>query len=300
MEINKSSQQGQALLFVIIALTIALTVGVAITARTLSSIKRTSSTDTSGRVLAAAEGGIEWFLRQPVSILEKLSDGDTGNGTECPQGTVGSTDASNTCVITYQPEGDDKIQSMAKVDVGTFNTNGTLEGEDLYWFVLNPGDVKEVALKDYKNEANYYLGGLKVCWKSQSEQNASGLYYLTYSTDGVTAKKIISPTTTYGTYVVSGEVSAQVGMGEFNSCYTIDITEPQSGIRFKSLYAPSKVGVIPLNGGFPTQGFKIHSLGILDNTGQGISITKEITVYRSLPYAPSAFDYSLYSTAPIN
>ena len=65
---------GQALLFVIVAMTVALAVGVNVSLRTLSSVSRTAQSDTSERVLAAAEGGAESFIKLSVGQLEAISD----------------------------------------------------------------------------------------------------------------------------------------------------------------------------------------------------------------------------------
>ena len=64
------SQKGQTLLFVIVAVTIAMAVGVAVSTRTIQSLKRVARTDTSARVIAAAEGGIENLLSRNYSQLD--------------------------------------------------------------------------------------------------------------------------------------------------------------------------------------------------------------------------------------
>src|SRR3972149_3695556 len=75
-----AKEWGQALLFVIVAMTVALAVGINVSLRTLSTISRTSQADTSERVLAAAEGGAEAFLKLSVGDLKTLSDAYS-NGT---------------------------------------------------------------------------------------------------------------------------------------------------------------------------------------------------------------------------
>ena len=47
-------QKGQTLLFVIVGVTIALAIGIAVSTRTLSSLRRAARSDTSARVIAAA------------------------------------------------------------------------------------------------------------------------------------------------------------------------------------------------------------------------------------------------------
>jgi hypothetical protein len=66
-------QKGQTLLFVIVGVTIALAIGIAVSTRTLSSLRRAARSDTSARVIAAAEAGIENLLSKPDSLLISAS-----------------------------------------------------------------------------------------------------------------------------------------------------------------------------------------------------------------------------------
>ena len=72
IKMNKN-QKGQTLLFVIVAVTIAMAVGVAVSTRTIQSLKRVARTDTSARVIAAAEGGIENLLGRNYSQLDDVA-----------------------------------------------------------------------------------------------------------------------------------------------------------------------------------------------------------------------------------
>lgn len=81
IKMNKN-QKGQTLLFVIVAVTIAMAVGVAVSTRTIQSLKRVARTDTSARVIAAAEGGIENLLGRNYSQLRKALY-DVNNPPDC-------------------------------------------------------------------------------------------------------------------------------------------------------------------------------------------------------------------------
>jgi len=67
-------QKGQTLLFVIVGVTIALAIGIAVSTRTLSSLRRAARSDTSARVIAAAEAGIENLLSKPDGVLMAASN----------------------------------------------------------------------------------------------------------------------------------------------------------------------------------------------------------------------------------
>jgi len=53
--LSPENNKGQALLFVIVAVTMAMAVGISVSTQTISSLRRASRTDTSARVIAAAE-----------------------------------------------------------------------------------------------------------------------------------------------------------------------------------------------------------------------------------------------------
>ena len=72
------NEKGQALLFVVVAMTIALSIGINASVRTITSLSRTTRTYTASRALAAAEGGIEVSFDVPkwAYIQTLLSRGD--------------------------------------------------------------------------------------------------------------------------------------------------------------------------------------------------------------------------------
>lgn len=71
-KINNLDNQGQVLLIVVVALAVLLGVGLSISSGTLSSITRTSRTDSLQKVTAAAEGGLESYLLKSDSALANL------------------------------------------------------------------------------------------------------------------------------------------------------------------------------------------------------------------------------------
>jgi hypothetical protein len=67
---NKINDSGQVLLIVTIALATLLGVGISISNQTLSSITRTSQTDSLQKVTSAAEGGLEKYLLLTDEVLQ--------------------------------------------------------------------------------------------------------------------------------------------------------------------------------------------------------------------------------------
>jgi Tfp pilus assembly protein PilX len=299
---NNQSQKGQALLFVVIAMTVALSLGLSVSTRTLTSLRRTATTDTSARALSAAEGGIEWFLVQALQTMMNLSDGNNNSGTDCPSGSTGDSTGTS-CVVTFQPQtndsrGEDYIQTTATVNVSEFTYNESSNTN--YWFNLDTGMVKEVSLRSYKSPFAYFNGTLQICWNSLDSSQSSAIYFITYGTSGDTIKRILTPLNPSPPLSIQGGTARTGSRTGYNDCYTTGTLNNLYGIRFKSLYAPSKVAVFPTGTGFPVQGFKIVSKGELGGNGEIAPVVKTVTAYRSLPYLPAVFDYAIYSNGAID
>ena len=96
-----NNEKGQTLLFVIVAVTIAMAVGVSVSTRTIQSLKRVARTDTSARVIAAAEGGIENLLSKTYSQLDQVAD-RTPDDVSCA--SIGARFEESQCVY-YLSEG---------------------------------------------------------------------------------------------------------------------------------------------------------------------------------------------------
>jgi hypothetical protein len=293
-----NNENGQALLFIIVALTVAMAIGMSVSTRTISSVRRSTSTDTSSRVYSAAEGGIEWFLRQPQTVLNNLSDGNNSGGSECPTGTVDYLDDNNSCVINYTAATGDNIESRAVVNVAPFTFNNPTGSTNHYWFYLNSGEVKEVRLN------GSYTGNIRICWSSQDTTLIPDLYYSYYNNaSGMLQKGILRNRA--GTNAANeGTLPANLVINASNTIYpALDFTEcalvsiPNNavmGLRLKSMYAPAKVGVFEAGGTLPTQGYIINSTGELVNE-ETIRTVKKLKVFRSFQYLPSIFDYAIYS-----
>jgi hypothetical protein len=296
---RKINQQGQALLFVVVAMTVALAVGIAVSSRTLSSLRRSANTDTNSRVTAAAEGGIEWFLNQPMTTLQLLADANgSNNGAECPAGTSGSPTNSRACVVTYNPRTGDAVTAQAVVEIDEFALNS--DGNDHYWFMLDAGNVKEVRLVA-PNGTTFYNGNLLLCWQSSDASNNGGIYYQIYNSTAITTKQIISPSSVVGTFDAQGFVVSGGSLrAGYSDCYQINSINNQFGLRIKSMYVPAKIAIYPLSNGFPTQGYRLTSIGQLVNSSNAITSLKELVVYKSFSYMPSIFDYTIYSDEVID
>ena len=279
--------EGQALLFVVVAMTIALSVGINASVRTITSLSRTSRTDTASRALAAAEGGIERYLALSTTELE-----DTNSG-NCAVGTF-DNDA-NACLIEFDAT-TDVVVSQAFVTVERYEP-------DFYPFELESGQIKEVNLYDYNSDSYYPSSDIELCWSSvppPATDPESDLMYIAYNNSGVQARGGLYGTNSPGAPDARGGFDgAGAGHDGYDNCATVDISNDIYGLRIRSMGGTSRVGVFPDGGArLPLQGYTIKSVGrIAQDTG--VTATRTITIIRTLPYLPVSFDYALYSEGSI-
>lgn len=282
------NQDGQIVLFVVVALTIALMFGVGISLRTLSSVARVTASDTAAKVAAAADGGAERFLGLPYYNLTQVVSGT------CPSGT---TSLGGACQITFGNSITDPIISQALVTVRAINQD---ENSENYSTVVPQDDLREINLDGY---GDY---DLTVCWDNADVNSNwdTDLYYQVYGVEKGAAKIFekygVSSDGSYdGPYTKKGFIMETAPGDCDNNSYgfTIDADKLTNayGLRIRSINGASVVTIIPADGAtLPVQKFEITSVGSLYYNGQ-LAGTKKVVVTRSLPYLPAMFDFALYS-----
>ncbi len=276
-----ANQKGQTLLFVVVAMTIALSIGINASVRTLTSLSRTSRTDTSSRALAAAEGGIERYLALSSKELEQAT---TGNS--CPEGVYDN--ATSSCKIEFE-NASDILVSQAFVSVERYNPI-------FYPFTLESGQVKEIKLYDNTTDSYYSDSQIEICWTSNPE---SDVMYLSYNSSGVQERGGLTGNDSPGApYSTKGFSNAGAGH-DYTNCQAVDVGNNIFGLRIRSVGGESDIAVFPTGGAtLPLQGYKITSIGRIKQE-QDITATRIIKVIRTLPYLPVSFDYALYSEGGI-
>jgi len=294
--LSPKNNKGQALLFVIVAVTMAMAVGISVSTQTISSLRRASRTDTSARVIAAAEGGIENLLGRNYSQLDAAID-DGSVDCDAVGAVSGPESEPGTCSYVFSEGSDggvedsgDKISSRAIVRVETFSTNE----ENGYAFDLTPGMVKEV----YLPSSSYSSNKIQICFKSNESESA--IYYYSYRSDGTVLKGGLYP---YPGNVPSGMLSrrfeqatrANKGGTIGNAfCKEVTLVSGHYGLRIKTLFSPTKVIVYPISGySLPTQGYKLTSRGEVSEGATEERAT--VIVHKSYPYAADVFDYGIYT-----
>ena len=278
-----SNEKGQVLLFVVVALTIALAVGTGISLRTLSSTSRVSGSDTATRVLAAAEGGIERFITKSEGELEAR------------------VNSCSDCEITFDPQQSfiftDKITAKATVTVERYSGK---DANGNYSLILKQDQIADV------NMEGYSPNNIDVCWTAEDVSKNTDLSYFAWGKSG-TNYNFIKGGAKAGTRVGfppsynTNFPNASSGHG-FSDCMAVNsLPSGLKSLRIKSVNGNSKIYLFPSgNGLLPYQGYKVTSVGRLLQDS-AITATKTIIAIRSLSYLPSMFDYSVYSNGgPLN
>lgn len=275
-------QKGQALLFVVVAMTVALAVGVSVSLRTLSSVSRVATTDTSARALAAAEGGAEKFLSYTLSELDDLTAYCTGN-----YGT-GYSSVPSECQVLFEGVGLDNVDVRAVMIVQSLGA-----GVPFYDVTVPKTDLVEI------NMDGYSASSVNVCWKGST----SVLLYSAYGSTSNPLRGVLCPTSgcPSGIGNITGDVTASAGSGDcagysnFVAISGLSSINNLLGLRLVSLGASSNVRIDAVGSAtLPIQGYLVTAIGELMADGS-VQSTRVVKVRRSLPYLPAFIDFSIYA-----
>ena len=287
---KKQFSNGQALLFVVVAVTIALAVGVTVTSRNLSSISRITRTDTAAKAVAAAEGGVERMLMQTDDVLNNLSS----ESLDCSKAgsDFSSVTDSPSCLLTFSKQATDKTTSAADIKVEKFSFNET----DHYWFSVDSGFTKEVVLTTPSGSV-YGSNTIKICWDNPK----TAILYFSYNKDGSIKRGGLVSENFENSSDISGfdSVSYTANQKPYPLCKDdVSLVSAPYGLRITPLYGSAKIGIFPAGGSdtLPNQGYKITSTGRVLEEGT-VKEAIKVVVYRSLPYMPSFFDNAIHSEA---
>lgn len=309
--IRESHESGQALLFVVIAMTIALALGIGLSLETINSVSNVADTDTSQRVLAAAEGAAERALTMSNDKLKDMkenpaafcADKDHLNGTWDA--------AAGKCYVDFVTNtGDDDVAVRASVTVTEYQV--VFDDEHSTPLDISQSNVEEIFLKGY-NPGGNATGDIQICWNGPAV-----LYYRVYNEAGDNFNNIVKYSTAVdcssgcpdvdNSWTMSNNIDAITGASaspprpEYQNCTTVKtlyhptqnpdgVLDPV-GLRIRSLGASITDGMIYPTPDLPVQGYRIHAVGELLNPD---GTQRVVTVYKSFSYVPSIFDFSFYS-----
>lgn len=294
----KKDESGQALLFVVVALTIATVLGVSVSTRTLSSVRRTTTTDTSTKALYAAEAGIEKYLFADDSRLEDILT-DVSNA--CIPGDTQDT-ATNTCSFTL---GTGPITTNTQVTIDRFRYTQDTPSEKYFESTLNNGGTMVT------NLAGYTGSTVQVCFGSQGNALPGIAYTLYNSTDVVARQGVYAYLSTmwytryseftYGSgFVVNNSSRSFADLSySYYPCHNISTPSGSQFLAVTALGESTSIRIVPRSGyDIPYQGYKITSVGKLI-TNEAVTATKQIEIYRTYSFTAGFLDTSLYAQGSI-
>ncbi len=273
--------KGQTLVIILLGTSIALTVALAVSVRTISTLRQTTTTAQARAALSAAEAGAETGLQRlasesPADAACKTVSGCSGSGTIA--------------------------ESSTKYD---YNVSQVGLGTDGYLIDLLKDKTQEIKLDGYESSS------FKVCWYdlgldgNPEVDNALEIIYVDEA--GVLSKyamngKLSSSANGFddaslsaiGSVLVAGQTIS------FQHCRSLTLTGTPKIMRVKSLYNNVSAAVEPQGGAtLPAQAYRVESTGqILDG-----AVKKKVRVTKSLPALPAIFDFGLYSgssTVPLS
>lgn len=256
---------GQALLMVVVAMVIILTVSLSVATRSVVELKTSSEEATSQQAFSAAEAGIEKYLKNSQTF--------TGN--------VGTANVT----VNTVPVGGGNTRAIL-----LNNGNPVLrdDGIDL-WLSSYPGYT-----------APYWSGTFRAYWGSSNDCSSAALEILLIT--GPAAAPLSNPTITRRVY---DPCAARRGTNNFpdtstpgtvlnvsyanHIVFTIDAANPGIIMRLIPLYANTTIAVTG-DSDFPQQGTLVSSTGSAGET------KRKITVFQAYPKVPAEFfQYTLFS-----
>lgn len=280
----KLTNKGQALIFVVLLMSIALAVGTSISSRTISSIRRTTNIDSAERARAAATAGVEFYLAKSGSELETAitSNGGSASGCSNPTNPIAYPSLSSEPLSQRT----DNVDTAVQVKIGRY---GCLNSPS------DPAFTSSIA-KD--NVLELKLGGpngsksVDICFNSASPASSLYLTLISGTSPNYSIKK-------YG-YNQAGVSSSNnfqsTSSNGTDSCINsnnFDLGSNPQILRILSLYNSSTIKIKTLgNYNLPFQGYTISATATV---GGGNGTVKTVIATKSLPYLPVPFNFGVYS-----
>ncbi|HOD01264.1 MAG TPA: type II secretion system protein [bacterium] len=254
---QKNGQKGQTLVITLFVMVIALTVGVIVSSRLISTLRNVSESDNSSRALAVAEAAIENILLLSQETLE-----DYINYNNC----------GNDCVLEIL--GESNYRARADVILSFAGASN-----EPYVVKVKEGEVYQLFLDGYGSNSV-----VNVCWDNNSSIYASYIY----GDSGSVSLEVYA-------YNPVGYPENENGFSEatplhgHTNCFLVDTVGAPKALRIKPYNEETFVYFVPAEGqDIPSQGILIKSVG---RSGDAV---KTVEVLKTAGAAPGYFDYVLY------
>jgi len=251
-------RSGQTLIIVMVIMVISLSVGLAVSTRATSSLRRVTQTYQSAQALSFAESGLETALAV-ADLSTHMGDHDMGD--------IDEDGVATDCSYTVSLAG----------STGNFVS------------FLNRDLVQQVNLVAGSGSGTVY-------WSADSEEDAAMVITLLYldGTDYKIIKYAVDPNASRR--VNNGFAVPSIGSSSYDGVtysygqtFATPVGKTPVALRIRSMYNTGAISFWVSAANLPGQGYRITSTG-----KKGSSIRKaEVSVGQ--PAAPSMFDYVLFS-----
>ena len=277
------SQSGQIVIILLLLMLVILSIGLAVTQRTITNVSTSSQTEQSSRAFSAAEAGLESAIQGNSSNPTTVNVSLPGNDSSASVNVSGSI-PTGTLALEYPP--------LSKEEIAQF------------WFA-NPSSLatfyNNSTFKVYfgNNDTTTDKPGLEVNVITQSGGNYSSFKYY-YDSDTVRASQnqfrsvnCAGGNSVNSTESTSSQFYCQVDVPAIGTtAYTG--TPIMARIRFLYTNNKHKIAVNPIGAtGLPPQAKTFTS------TGTAGTAQKRVKVFRLDYYIPHFFDFAVFSSGDI-
>lgn len=257
---KKLKESGQALIIVILTMVVALTVGLSVATRSITTVRISTSEEESSQAFSAAEAGIEEVLKSNVSMA---SENILPNNA--------------------------RYQATLVIPVSTT--------EFLVPALTLKDDTVQIWLSNYPDYSGKYNGSITLFWGDPGDScpNASAIEVILFSGTNVNNPGVnrfaLDPCTRGNNFTFVSGGSGNVGGVDFRNSYSISVS---NGIilRIIPLYKNTNLAVRGTSA-LPSQGKDVTSTGKV-TSGQG-DIVRKIRVFQLNPALPYIFDHAIFS-----
>ncbi|OGM11455.1 hypothetical protein A2Z22_00190 [Candidatus Woesebacteria bacterium RBG_16_34_12] len=296
-------QKGQALLIILLVLSVVLTVSLSIVSRSVTDIKITSNEEESVRALSAAEAGVEQALKTGVSTGGIVTLPDNSQFEALVTEIVPTNDEfaypkklnKGESITFWLVSHDDSGNLNCIVGEPCYTGNGI----DFYWG--EPGTADNLDTTPAIEVSIYYDSAQT----GIVNQNFSKINIVRANFDPKSTRLSLNDFTQadIGSFTIGGKEFKFRGQVDFtfaetpiiNSCRQARGCVLMAKVRMFYNDQPHSVGIDPqftLNNHLSAQGINISSTG---TSGLNQDITRKINVFQSFAAAPHVFDSTLFS-----
>lgn len=302
-----TDQSGQILIIILLVLVVGVSIVLSLSARSITDLRTTTSTEQSNRAYFAAEAGIERALQQIkdggiTGSGNPISGQDTDLGSSGSQysGTIDSS-GGVAKAFYFTALKDTTLQVNLRTTVTDDTTGQNGGGVNIYWHTsTNPvaGDTAALEitlLRKNKSSGNYSIDKF-ACDPISSRASVDG-FNCAGSVSGT------NPAVSCGTTTLAGVSNSSINSFCFKATIPLNSSANEQTLlmRIRPIIPPpftstsegiaveytKPIGTIAT---LPQQGYTITSTGV----GKDGS-NRKLVVFRSFPSLPTVFDFVLYN-----